>query len=141
MKLRPVLVVVLPLGVLLFLGWWQSHLKETRSARLGPVHKPLRPPTDPVVLAVLEDAAALRAGPPDAAVRLARIKSAAPETLHYLELRILDRKEPERVRVDLLGIVAAQRDEATRRLLGRLAADSTELEAVRQAAFRGLGAP
>ncbi len=129
------------MGVLLFLGWWQSHLKATRSARLGPVHKPLRPPTDPLVLAVLEDAAALRSGPSDAAARLARIRVAAAETLHYLELRILDRNEPARVRVDLLNIVAAHRDEETRRLLRRLAADATEAEPVRAAALQRQGAP
>ena len=69
---------------------------------------------------------------------LDRVKSAAEETLHYLEEIVLDRNEDLSLRVDLLNVVAAHRGEATRLFFAALVGDASETPALRVAALYAL---
>lgn len=120
MRSRVVLVLALPLGVLLFTGWWQAQARANR-------RKPQAlPRNDPVVTALLRDVEAMRKG--------GKAPERVPDGAHaYLEEIVLDRREPVAFRIELLRVVTRGRDG---RFAGRIADDPREPEELRREARR-----
>jgi hypothetical protein len=122
---RVVLVVALPVGVLLFTGWWQAQARANRRKT------PTLPRNDPVVAALLRDVEAMRKG--------GKAPERVPEGARaYLEEIVLDRREPVDFRIGLLRAATRGRDG---RLAARIADDPLEPEELRREARRILGGP
>lgn len=115
-----------------------------------PSHPALLTPSDPAVRDGLETVDRLRrirslrtvpmggAGDREYAESLDRVRDASPRLLHFLEEVALRRGEHASLRVDLVNVVAAHRDEETRKFLSSLVIDPAEDAAVRIAALEPL---
>lgn len=131
--------------------WLAGSERPPAPAGRIPPHPPERPRDDPAVRAALEAIGRLRAlraareippgGVGDAAYAdaLDRLRAQAPAALHYVEEAALDRRENPWLRVDLLNLAAARRDDATRRFLLLLFSDREEPPRIRLAALAALG--
>ena len=135
--------------VILGAAWWLSKRPEPSVTR-PPFHPVLLPREDESVRRLLADVDRLRqirsirpvpmggAGDREYADVLDRIRDGSARALFYLEQIALRRAENISLRVDLLNVVARERDEATRRFLASFVADSTEDPALWIAALEPL---
>jgi hypothetical protein len=147
MRLRPVLVVALPIALLLFAGWYSDRARRNRLARRAPTHKAVLARDDAKVQTVLQDVGDLRqmrakrdlpiggAGDREYQERLEKVRAGATVTLRYLEEIALDRNEKAGLRVEMVNLIATHRSEETRLFLASLMGDATDDVGVRIAAI------